>query len=177
VLNPRYLDFAHHYGFAIKPCAVRQPQQKGRVEKGVDYVKGNFLRGLDPTGFAPLNPAVRVWLDTVANVRVHGETHQTPAQRFALEKPRLRPLSPLPYEAAAIGPVRASRRFRVTVDTNRYSVPARLAGATLTLKAFANRTSWWPSMCAAMTATRIMNCPNMPPRCWPRPAMPASSNC
>lgn len=139
MLNPRYLDFAHHYGFAIKPCAVRQPQQKGRVEKGVDYVKGNFLRGLDPTGFAPLNPAVRVWLDTVANVRVHGETHQTPAQRFALEKPRLRPLSPLPYEAAAIGPVRASRRFRVTVDTNRYSVPARLAGATLTLKAFANR--------------------------------------
>ncbi len=48
-------------------------------------------------------------------------------------------MNPLPYEAAAIGPVRASRRFRVTVDTNRYSVPARLAGATLTLKAFAHR--------------------------------------
>jgi transposase len=33
LINPRYPDFANHYCFTIKPCTVRQPQQKGRVEK------------------------------------------------------------------------------------------------------------------------------------------------
>lgn len=139
VFHPRYLDFAGHYGFTIKACGVRQPQQKGRVEKSVDYFKGNFLAGLELTGFAPLNPALRQWLDTVANVRVHGETRQKPDERFVEEKPHLRPLTALPYEAAAVRPVRANRCFRVLVDTNRYSVPARYAGAALTLKAYADR--------------------------------------
>ena len=139
VLNPRYLDFANHYGFAIKPCAVRQPQQKGRVEKAVDYIKGNFLKGLELTTFDPINPAARVWLDTVANVRVHGETRQKPVDLFAQEQTQLRPLSALPYEAAVVRSVRANGRFRVLVDTNRYSVPARYASAALTLKAFPNR--------------------------------------
>lgn len=38
VLNPRYKDFADHYGFAIAPCNVRQPQEKGRVENAVGYI-------------------------------------------------------------------------------------------------------------------------------------------
>lgn len=139
LLNPRYLDFANHYGFEIKPCAVRQPQQKGRVEKAVHYIKGNFLHGLERTTFDPLNPAARVWLDSVANVRLHGETRQKPIDLFVQEKTQLRPLSVLPYEAAVVRSVRANSRFRVIVDTNRYSVPARHASAALTLKAFSNR--------------------------------------
>jgi transposase len=139
VLNPRYQDLAQHYGFEIKACTVRRPNQKGRVEKSVDYLKGNFLRGLELTTFEPLNPALRLWLETVANVRVHGETHQKPNDRFVEEKPHLRPLPMLPYEAAVVRTVRANSRFRVQVDTNRYSVPARYAGALLTVKLFPDR--------------------------------------
>jgi transposase len=47
---------------------------KGRVERGVGYVKANFLNGLELPDFAALNPALRVWLETVANVRLHRET-------------------------------------------------------------------------------------------------------
>ena len=75
VPNPGYLDFANHYGFEIKACGVRQPQHKGRVEKGVDYIKGNFLIGLELTTFEPINPAARIWLETVANVRHHLKDH------------------------------------------------------------------------------------------------------
>jgi transposase len=32
VLNPRYLDFAQHYGFQIKACGPKKPHEKGRVE-------------------------------------------------------------------------------------------------------------------------------------------------
>ena len=47
VLNPRYLDFARHYGFRIVAC--NKGNEKGRVESGVGYVKKNFLNGLDIT--------------------------------------------------------------------------------------------------------------------------------
>ena len=38
--NPGYLDFAKHYDFKPIACNVRSPQEKGRVENGVSYVKG-----------------------------------------------------------------------------------------------------------------------------------------
>lgn len=139
LFQPHYLDFARHYGFEIKACAVRAPHQKGRVENGVAYVKGNFLNGLELTSFDPINPAAWQWLDTVANVRIHGETRQPPIELFAQEKPHLRPLNPQPYEAAVIHSVRANSRFRVNFDANRYSVPARYARTPLTLKAFPDR--------------------------------------
>ena len=47
VFNPRYQDFADHFGFAIAPCGVGQAHEKGRVENGVGYDKKNFLAGLE----------------------------------------------------------------------------------------------------------------------------------
>ncbi len=136
VFNPRYKDFADHFGFTIAPCGVGQAHEKGRVENAVGYVKKNFLAGLELTDFCLVNPAVRQWLDTVANVRIHGSTKRQPVELFQTEKPQLRPLSPRPYDVGVIQPVRANRQFRVVVDTNTYSVPAEYAGASLTLKRY-----------------------------------------
>ena len=94
--NPHYLDFAHHCGFQIRACAPRQAHEKGRVENAVAYVKKNFLAGLDLVSLPALNTAARLWLDTVANVRLHGETHRQPNDLFAEERARLLPLNPHP---------------------------------------------------------------------------------
>jgi transposase len=136
VFHPRYKDFADHFGFAIAPCGVGQAHEKGRVENAVGYTKKSFLVGLDLTDFAHVNPAARQWLDTVANVRIHGTTHRTPRELFVIEKPQLRPLPAQPYDVGAIRPGRANTQFRVTVDTNTYSVPAEYAGAALTVKLY-----------------------------------------
>jgi transposase len=45
VLNPRYKDFADHFGFTIRACGVGQAHEKGRVENAVGYIKKNFLAG------------------------------------------------------------------------------------------------------------------------------------
>ena len=148
VFNPRYADFARHHRFEIAPCNVGAGHEKGRVEAGVGYVKKNFLAGLDIPDFRALNPAARHWLDSVANVRVHGETHKRPLDLFALERDQLRPLPELLYDIGAVHTVRASNRFRVTkqaraasgtFDTNRYSVPAEYASQRLTLKSYPDR--------------------------------------
>jgi transposase len=137
--NPRYLDFASHYGFQIRACAVRQAHQKGRVENAVKFIKENFLRGLELPPWAALNPAARHWLETIANVRVHGQTHQTPRQLFEQEKLQLKPLSALPYDLATVRSLPVNSRFRVVFETNRYSAPAHLAGSTLVAKIYPER--------------------------------------
>jgi transposase len=139
VFNPKYLDFANHSGFTIAPCNVGKGNEKGRVENAVGYVKKNFLAGLELPDFSALNPAARQWLDTVANARVHGETKATPITLWHQERPSLRPLPLHPFDIATVSQVRASRQFRITLDTNRYSVPAHYAGQALTLKTYPDR--------------------------------------
>lgn len=134
--NPRYLDFAAHHGFHPVACQVRKANEKGRVESGVGYVKKNFLNGLEIPSFEAVNPAARLWLDTVANVRIHGETHAKPLDRFAQEKPLLQALPLSPYDCAVIRPTGANSCCRVIFETNRYTVPYRYASQKLTLKVY-----------------------------------------
>lgn len=139
--HPRYLDFAAHYGFQPVACAVRKGNEKGRVENGVGYVKKNFLSGLELPSFEAVNPASDQWLRTVANVRIHGETHRKPLEMFEEEKPKLKALPPLSYDAAVLMPVSASSRCRIVFQTNRYSIPHLYASQKLTLKTYPDRVS------------------------------------
>jgi hypothetical protein len=139
VFNPRYMDFARHYGFKIVPCNVGKGNEKGIVENAVGYVKKNLLNGLDISDFKIMKPLVQHWLETIANVRNHGETSKKPLDMFTEEKPYLQPLPVEPYDIGIVKQVRASRQFRVTIDTNQYSVPAQLAGVGLTAKLYPDR--------------------------------------
>jgi len=136
VFNPRYLDFANHYGFEIRACGVRQAHEKGRVENAVKFIKENFLRGLELPPWAALNPAARHWLDTIANVRLHGQTHQTPLELFQQEKLQLKPLPERVYDVATIRTLPVNNRFRVIFETNRYSAPAHLSGTSVLAKIY-----------------------------------------
>ena len=137
VFNQRYLDFANHHGFEIVPCGVAKGNEKGRVESGVGYVKKNFLNGLTMPSLEALQRAGREWLDNTANQRIHGETRKKPVEMFAEERLNLLPV--LEYDCAAIMPLRASSQFRVSLDSNRYSVPAEYANCKLTGKIYPDR--------------------------------------
>jgi len=137
--NPYYRDFAQHYGFEIRACTPRQAHEKGRVESAVGYIRKNFLAGLELTSLPALNTAVAHWLDTVANVRLHGQTHRSPLELFAEEIPQLKPLHPHPYPTARLVDLRATSRFRISVDTNHYSVPARYAQQLLRVHLYPER--------------------------------------
>jgi transposase len=139
LFNPRYLDFANYHGFGISACGVAKGNEKGRVENGVGYVKKNFLAGADLPDFAAINKEAAIWLDTIANVRIHGETRQKPVDMLKAELPQLQALPVHPYDIGNISQVRASSQFRVALDSNHYSVPARYAGQPLTMKAYPDR--------------------------------------
>jgi transposase len=139
VFNPRYLDFSRHWGFGINPCNVASGWEKGRVENAVGYVKKNFLAGQQFLDFSAVQPAAQLWLDTVANVRVHGATQRRPLDMFEQERTHLQRLNPVGFDLARVRTVSVNKQFRIALDSNTYSVPARHVGQHLTLKAWADR--------------------------------------
>jgi len=109
------------------------------VENAVGYVKHNFLAGRPINQFDSLNPAVGLWLEQIANVRVHGRTRRRPVDLFVAEKPMLKPLPTHPYDCAMIGHASVDRQFRVRVDGNRYSAPPAYTGRKVLLKLYPER--------------------------------------
>jgi len=99
-----------------------------------------MLAGLAlPGSLTAVNTAGRQWLDTVANVRIHRETRARPCDLLAADRAAMLPLPPLPADTSVTRLVRVTNRCRVTLDTNRYSVPHVYASQRLTLHAFADR--------------------------------------
>jgi hypothetical protein len=139
VFNPKYLDFSRHWGFQITPCNVASGWEKGRVENAVGYVKKNFLAGQEFIDFSAVQPAAQLWVDTVADVRVHGATQRRPVDMFEEERAQLKRLSPVGFDIARVRTVSVNKQFRVALDSNTYSVPSRHVGQRLTLKAWADR--------------------------------------
>jgi transposase len=139
IVNRQYADFAAHYGFEVVACNVGKGNEKGIVENAVGYVKHNFLAGRPVTEFASLNPAIRLWMDHTANIRIHGRTRQRPTDLFLAEKPSMKTLPVHSYDCALIRHALVNVQFRVHVDGNRYSVPAKYVGQKLLLKLYADR--------------------------------------
>jgi len=131
--NPRYLDFAHHYGFSPRACQPYRPQTKGKVESGIKYVRGNFWTGLFYSDLADLNRQALHWLDNVANVRVHGTTKEVPFERLVKEE--LQPLSgKADYDTSLTSYRRSTKDCLVSYQGNYYSVPFVHAQQQLMLK-------------------------------------------
>jgi len=121
--NPRYLDLADYYGFTPKACQPYRAQTKGKVESGVKYLRRNFWLGLRFVDLADLNRQVQFWLDTVANVRIHGTTGAVPWVRLAQEQ--LQPLLGKPsYDTSLLSQRRSSSDCLISYDGNLYSIPA-----------------------------------------------------
>ena len=85
VENPEFRGFSDHWGFRIRACRPYRAQTKGKVERPVRYVRGNFFYGRDFVS------------DDDLNVRVHGTLGERIDDRFARERPLLAPLAPHPY--------------------------------------------------------------------------------
>ncbi len=45
--NPQILELASHYCFAPKPCAVYRGNEKGKVERAIQYIRTSFLEARD----------------------------------------------------------------------------------------------------------------------------------
>jgi transposase len=140
--HPRFLAYAGHHGFRPVACTPGRANEKGRIEDVIKYLRGNFWPGRTFRDLADLNAQARAWRDGVANQREHAATRKIPSLHFAEERPHLRPLRE-PYDTDEVRSYVVPPTFHLAFDGNRYSVPWRLVGKTLTLRADAETVTAW----------------------------------
>ena len=137
VWNRTFADRMDFYGVKVRLCRYYRAQTKGKVESGVKYVKSNALAGRRFRDLEEFNAYLLDWCVSVADQRVHGTTHERPAERFArgevLMPVDLRPAPPRERLETRIVP----RDAYVAVDTNRYPVPFEWAGRQVSVQILA----------------------------------------
>jgi transposase len=128
--HPVFEDFARYWGFTPRACQPYRAQTKGKTESQVKYVKRNGLAGRRFGSWQGLNDWLKEWSATVADLRVHGTTHERPLDRFARET--LTPIglrAPYRYEHIRFRQVPADAL--VAIAAARYSVPVRYVGTAV----------------------------------------------
>ena len=96
---------------------------KGKVERPFRYIREDFFLARSFRNLGDLNAQLWVWLDQVANPRVHATTRRVVNEAFAEERPHLRQLPLAPFRAVLRLERRISRDGMVSVGGNFYSVP------------------------------------------------------
>lgn len=133
--NDRFHAFCRYWDVLPKACAPYRARTKGKDERGVGYVKRNAIAGHAFASMAALEAHLAWWMREVADARVHGTTGEVPIERFrAKEATALRPLE----GRTTFQPLRECvRRVHadacIELETNRYSVPWRLIGETVSV--------------------------------------------
>jgi transposase len=125
IYNRALLALAQHYGFQPKACRPYRAKTKGKVERPFSYIRQDFFLARHFRNLDDLNAQLRDWLDTVANVRLHGTTQRIVVEAFAAEQPDLQPLPAGPFDALLKLERRVSHEGLVSVGGNTYSVPDR----------------------------------------------------
>jgi transposase len=123
--NRSLLALALHYRFQPRACRPYRAKTKGKVERPFSYIRQDFFVGRSFRNLDDLNVQLVDWLDTVANIRVHGTTQRVVAEAFAAEQPELQTLPQHRFDAVLKLERRVSHDGFVAIGGNFYSVPDR----------------------------------------------------
>lgn len=128
-LSPKVQSFCEHYGVTILPTKPYTPRHKGKVERGIDYVKENGLKGKTFANLEDENRHLADWETNVADKRIHGTTRKQVAKVFIdIEKPALQPLPADRFPFFHKAQRQVSRDGHIEVDKAYYSVPPEYLG-------------------------------------------------
>jgi transposase len=135
-LNQAFVEYAQARGFKVDPARVRSPQDKPRVERQVQFVRGSFFAGEDFIDLADAQRRAEQWCRQRAGLRVHGTTQLRPAEVFAAEEaPRLRSAPTAVYDVPVYATAKVHRDHHIEVARSLYSVPGALIGARVEVRA------------------------------------------
>jgi len=123
-LNPKVRSFGQHYGLTLLPTRPYTPRHKGKVERGIDYVQENALKGRRFASLAEQNQFLLDWERTVADTRLHGTTRCQVGTHFVtVERPALQRLPPERFPCFQEARRVVHRDGHVEVERAYYSVP------------------------------------------------------
>jgi transposase len=133
--HPQILECAGHYHFAPAPCAPYRGNEKGKVERTIQYLRHGFFAARRFRSVEDLNQQLAEWIERVAHTRpVPGDPTRRPVHAaLADERDRLLPLPAARFECDHVRPVASGKQPYVRFDRNDYSIPHDRIRQPLTL--------------------------------------------
>ena len=141
VWHKRFEDFAAVMGFVPRVCRARRPQTKGKVERGVRFLKENFLPCRCFTDLDDLNSQVKQWCSEQNN-RIHGSTGKAPSTMLIDEKLMALPSSDM-VSAYRWQSRKASRDGFISYDGVLYGLPWQYSGKEISVRIVGDALEAW----------------------------------
>ena len=143
-INQGFAEYAQDRGFLIDPARIRSPQDKPRVERMVQFVRGSFFAGEQFAGLADAQRRADAWCAGRAGQRIHRTTRCRPAELFrAEEAPRLGPAPVMPHDLPVYASAKVHRDHHIEVAHALYSIPGALIGRTVEVRADSQLVRIW----------------------------------
>jgi transposase len=133
--HPRVLELAGHYHYAPQPCAPYRGNEKGKVERMIQYLRHSFFAARRFSSLDDLNGQLARWIRDIAHTRALPGHQRDRLVRDALveEQPRLLALPEHPFACDLVRSVVSGKTPYIRFDGNDYSIPHTLVRRPLTL--------------------------------------------
>ncbi|MCP5061952.1 MAG: IS21 family transposase [Ignavibacteriae bacterium] len=129
IYQHQYKSFTEYYGFNSIPCRIYHPNDKGKVESGIKYVKNNFYNGRTFKDEHDQDRQLKNWQDNKCNKRIHGTTRKVPDEVFYNEEKQYLLYLPFQrYKISEVGTRKVYHDCHIFVDYNYYSAPFKCVG-------------------------------------------------
>jgi transposase len=146
-INPKLADFCRHYGMHVMPCRPGKPQHKGKVERGIAYLRSNALKGRRFKSLGEENRFLSNWESHVADKRIHGTTRKQVMALFEEERAHLQRLPDALFPSYQEAKRNVHRDSYVEVARSFYEVPAEYVGHQVWVR--------WDSRCVRVFNQRM----------------------
>lgn len=133
--NQHFMELANYYGFIPKAHPPRKPNQKGKVERMIGFVRTSFFEGEEFEDLDNLNHKFKKWLQEIGNKKINQTTRVPPIKRFKEEEEST--LNRLPGQRMAICLTeirKVQKDCYFNYKGNLYSVPHEFVGSTVLVK-------------------------------------------
>lgn len=135
VIQKAFLEYAQARGLFVDPARVRRPQDKGRVENQIAYVRERCFDGETLTTVEEARRHAETWCRNVAGARVHGTTRRAPRDVYeSEEKPHMLPAPTTAFDVPTWTKAKVHPDHHVQVDKALYSVPTAHLGQQLDVR-------------------------------------------
>lgn len=132
-------ELSIYYGFKYRFCNIRSGNEKGHVERSVEYVRRKVFSGPECDKFDSLVEANRFLLEGCMKLNaVPIYDGSVPMETFNIEKKSLLPDLPR-FESCIKSTAKVDKYSTVMVDRNHYSVPDIHVGQTVDVRLYADK--------------------------------------
>ena len=130
------LKISMYYGFKYRFCNARRGNEKGHVERSVEYIRRKVFSKRDKfKTLEEANKYLEKELKKLNSKKQKRRENKSAKEILKEELPHLTRLMP-PYDISRVAELRVNKYSVITVDENKYSVPDSLVGEFVTTKVY-----------------------------------------